>query len=376
MRQGKRFAAAVVAAAVVVAEPPRGVARPCCADGPCSWDGSFAAGTLCCLLLCRVLCAADACVQEYNLAFQFGRASCQVSRRFSDLAKFHRGLRAVSEALPPFPPKRRLAGKHMINPVNVALRASELEQYFSELLRVPGVLASDVFYESLGLGAGGDAGEDVRELFQQYGHLQLGEELRSRARSAAPPAGGRAGGAGAHTAADQDYLYAQRFHLSAQGARAGDDGDGDGEAPAYAVPVPALFFVHTLRFYLRRVFWDGDRAVREDADGRVWFSFLGPIPSVAVGKNPRAPDYYALSNASGSVPLIYLLFDDDAHVCFILEAMADGLVGNVICTVYRDDATEKDRPYSKSFRVVPSEDSGIRHDGLPLFLLLYIYIYI
>ena len=354
-----------------------------------------------------------------------GKACCQLSKRFSELAKVHKALKGVVPGLPPFPPKRRLEGAHMVSPVNVATRATELQKYYDELLRTPGVLASDTFYDALNMAAvirteaDGPAAavsaelteaQRVRELFQQYGHLQLGDELRHPRRttpSAAPAspsssqqrtaqatsspstaAGAVAGAAAARrecvprstVESDHDFYYSQRFHILAKKMQAvprrvrdsdegfSDDDDGAGDI---TVPIPALFFTHALQFFVRAAFWDSDRTVRESVDGRTWFSMVGPVPSVAVGRNPRSSDYFALINAAASVPLMFISIVEKKHLCNIWEAMTDGTVGANICAVSCLSATDGDKT-RKVYRVTSSADSGARHDGLLLLLLLFL----
>ena len=346
--------------------------------------------------------------------------SMRLSKRFSELAKVHKALKGVVPSLPPFPPKRRLEGAHMVSPVNVATRATELQKYYDELLRTPGVLASDTFYDALNMAAVVRAEADgapaaaataelseaqrVRELFQQYGHLQLGDELRHprkgpssasvaasgpsspshgtslRSPQTTSPASMRRECVPRSTVeSDHDFYYSQRFHILAKKMQAvprrvrdsdegfsDDDGDGDGEDDI-TVPIPALFFTHALQFFVRAAFWDSDRTVRESAGGRTWFSMVGPVPSVAVGRNPRSSDYFALINAAASVPLMFLSIVEKKHLCHIWEAMTDGTVGANICAVSCLSATDGDKT-RKVYRVTSSGDSGARHDGLCLNL--------
>lgn len=178
---------------------------------------------------------------------------------------------------------------------------------------------------------------------------------------------------------DHDFYYSQRFHILAKKMQAvprrvrdsdegfsDDDGDGDGEDDI-TVPIPALFFTHALQFFVRAAFWDSDRTVRESAGGRTWFSMVGPVPSVAVGRNPRSSDYFALINAAASVPLMFLSIVEKKHLCHIWEAMTDGTVGANICAVSCLSATDGDKT-RKVYRVTSSGDSGARHDGLCLNL--------
>lgn len=370
---------------------------------------SLSSHTRFCTQQCFLPQQTNATQQEYNLMLHCGKACCQLSKRFSELAKVHKALKSVVPSLPPFPPKRRLEGAHMVSPVNVATRATELQKYYDELLRTPGVLASDTFYDALNMAAVIRAEADgpaaavsaelteaqrVRELFQQYGHLQLGDELR-HPRKAAPTAASASAASASPAASpasvqraarrecvprstvesDHDFYYSQRFHILAKKMQAvprrgrdSDEGfsDDDGSDGDITVPIPALFFTHALQFFVRAAFWDSDRTVRESVDGRTWFSMVGPVPSVAVGRNPRSSDYFALINAAASVPLMFISIVEKKHLCNIWEAMTDGTVGANICAVSCLSATDGDKT-RKVYRVTSSTESGARHDGL-LFL--------
>jgi len=320
---------------------------------------------------------------EYSVMLHCGKAVIQLSKRFSELEKVHKALKSVVSPLPPFPPKRRLKGKHMVSPVNVALRAAELQKYYDELVRTPGVLSSDVFYKALNLTESSSSdveqAERVRSLFQQFGHLQLGDQLRQPKKNGSAAAQAMQSPTQSRrqkkviknsVECDHDFFYSQRFHILAKkmqslprGVRDSDEGfsddDDDGDV---VVPIPALFFTHSLQFFIRQNFWASDRTIREDVDGRTWFSMVGPVPSVAVGKNPRSSDYFAIVNASASVPLMFISFAEEKKSCHIWEAMTDGTLGAKICTIcVVPGEGEKSQ---KTYKLTSSEDGGARHDVL------------
>jgi len=340
-----------------------------------------------------------------------GREQYRVSKRFSELSKIHKQLKAAwanesdSPAdgadggngnsssgcdgggggggdtslvvIPKFPSKRRAAGAHLIRPGQVAERVAELQEYFDELLASPQVLAKPVFCDALGIteaAATDESASRLRQLLDQLGHLALAEERRNSALHMRRTAGNvlspllsRRGKGGnqryrQQQAADSDFLYSQRFHrlakvVSARGASAPTSTDqrqllresnsdqqqqqqmvGNGVLGEDddAAPIPALYFTHPLRFVLRCGFWGcDDKSVREAPGARTWFSLLGPVPSVAVGKHPRQSDYFALVNAStAAVPLIFLSAVVQQQPQFaIWEAMSDGTVGARLCTI-------------------------------------------
>jgi len=326
---------------------------------------------------------------EYSIMLHCGKVACQMLKRFSELEKVHKALKGIVSPLPPFPPKRRLRGKHMVSPINVALRAAELQKYFDELVRTPGVLATDAFYKALGLGDGSGSPSDVTQaervkaLFLQYGHLQLGDQLRQPKKSTPgpQPLGSPAQTRRADThqskpkkvqknqvEMDHDFFYSQRFHILAKkmqsvprGVRDSDEGFSDDEMDDddVAVPIPALFFTHSLQFFINKDFWKSDRTIREDVDGRSWFSMVGPVPSVAVGKNPRASDYFAIINAAASVPLMFISFADAKKTSYAWEAMTDGTVGAMI---YSIQVVAESDAKQKTFKLTSPDDSAARHD--------------
>jgi len=263
-------------------------------------------------------------------------------------------------------------------------------------LRTPGVLACDAFYKALNLtgsvksqeeGGSSDIAqaERVRELFQQYGHLQLGDQLRQKEKIPPPPTYNAPVPRPDNPApvppkpkktvknkpeSDHDFFYSQRFHILAKKmqsvprqVRDSDEGfsDDDSDDGDVAVPIPALFFTHSLQFFIGQNFWESDRTIREDVDGRTWFSLVGPVPSVAVGKNPRTSDYFALINATASVPLMFISFVESQKICHIWEAMTDGTVGAKICSILCLTSTEGDVT-QKTFTLSSTDDGGARHD--------------
>lgn len=367
-----------------------------------------------------------------------GSQSIKVSRRFSELLKFHESIQKSDLSalyglvLPKFPSKRRTAGKHLIDPALVALRVNDLQEYFTGLSKIPIILTLDVFHESLGIAALAKTDRAVaqlKETLEQCGHLALaatpmttaahsGSDGKSSSESSMTSSSSSHSAStskkskkkkkpskkksskknnsksshsgddndsdsdsdndgddddddndnddsndseseSAKAALNNDFLYSQKFHLLAKSvvncssssgapppssteqeqlmkqARVAKEGDlDDNESPA---PIPALYFNHALRFHLQPDFWAGDRSIREGPGGRVWFTMVGPIPSVAVGKNPRMNDYYALVNPTSSAsPLMFVSISGDGAGGFksftIWEAMSDGLVGAAVCT--------------------------------------------
>ena len=357
-----------------------------------------------------------------------GKLSMRVSKRFSELMKFHVALQKSNlgsmygVVLPKFPSKRRMAGMHLIDPFQVALRVSELQGYFTELSKVPIVLTLDSFHEALGITA--LAKEDkavaqLKETLEQCGHLALAAAVSSSSatssssssssdKSAATSSGsltsssqrkksnsGSSSSSNSNSsssskkkkgkklrkssssssfssedddfyddeddgksALENDYLYSQKFHLLAKAVMNGSSSsgapppssmeqeqlmrqaqaacEGDLDGTDAAAPIPALYFIRKLRFHLGRQFWAGDHSIREAPGGRVWFTMVGPIPSVAVGKNPRMNDYFALVNPTNSAsPLVFMSIGAEKSFT-IWEAMSDGLVGTSICTFNSD----------------------------------------
>ena len=334
-----------------------------------------------------------------------GSQSIKVSKRYSELLKFHEALQKSELAhmygltLPKFPSKRRTAGKHLIDPLLVALRVKELQEYFTELSKIPIILTLDLFHDSLGITAlskTDKAAAQLKEILEQCGHLALAatpvHPLAGSGRSASPSllssssspsiakknkskkkakkskksslsfsndedetsTSEEDGSDSGKSSIENDFLYSQRFHLlaksvvncsSSSGApppssveqeqlmkQAKVARESDLNATDSTAPIPALYFSHKLRFHLNSKFWSGDRTIRESPGGRVWFTMVGPIPSVAVGKNPRMNDYFAIVNPTSSAsPLMFMSISGDKSFT-IWEAMSDGLVGSSICS--------------------------------------------
>lgn len=343
-----------------------------------------------------------------------GSQSIRVSKRYSELLKFHEALQKselthmYGITLPKFPSKRRAAGKHLIDPLQVALRVKEFEEYFSELSKIPIILTLDLFHEMLGITAlskTDKAAAQLKEILEQCGHLALAATpARPQPSSGRPSSVSFLSSSSSSSSSsstttkkkkdkkkakklkksslsfsndeaensssdeddsdpgksllDKDFLYSQRFHLLAksvvncssssgapppssveqeqlmQQAKVAKDSDLDGTGSA--APIPALYFTHKLRFHLNSKFWASDRTIRESQGGRVWFTMVGPIPSVAVGKNPRMNDYFAIVNPTSSAsPLMFMSISGEKSFT-LWEAMSDGLVGSSVCTFHYD----------------------------------------
>lgn len=345
-----------------------------------------------------------------------GSQSIKISKRFSELLKFHEALSKSNLTtlygitLPKFPSKRRTAGKHLIDPLQVSLRVRELQDYFGTLSKIPIILTLDVFHDMLGIATLSKTDRAVaqfKETLEQCGHLALAKvstpthitssnnsnsNNRGRSLSSSPSLTKKkkskkkskkhkksslsfSNGEEEEDEEDEDdfyssdendhskigksllekdFLYSQKFHLLAKSvvncssssgapppssveqeqlmkqANVAKESDLDGTDSA-AAPIPALYFTHKLRFHLNSKFWSGDRTIREAPNGRVWFTMVGPIPSVAVGKNPRLNDYFALVNPTSlASPLMFISISAERSFK-IWEAMSDGLVGSLIC---------------------------------------------
>lgn len=266
------------------------------------------------------------------------------------MLKLHNKLSyAVSSELPRFPPKKIGGGAHLVDMALVADRVTELQTYFTELLKQnPQVLKFGVFYDELGMTAAAKKDKKVaflKQALEQYGRKFPEEKKRPRdwilfgltqqaslkgTKSVPKPTKEVPSKKQVPTPAPtqeqiSDYLYAQRFHLLAK--------PGAG--------IPGLYYKHAISFELGEMVWTKeDRTIREKSCKRIWFSFAGPIPSAAAGwERSHTDDCYAVVNAAASVPLLYIGVPKAGHSSpvTIFEAMADGKVGPVLCGIERKE---------------------------------------
>lgn len=255
----------------------------------------------------------------------------------------------MSVELPRFPSKKIGAGAHLVDMSLVADRVTELQSYFSELLKKnPQVLRLNILYDELGMTEAAKKDSKIAFLMktlEQYGRKFPDEKKKSREwglftktqqvtvkepqsitkspnetttkKSVAP----------VMQTQEQinDYLYAQRFHMIAK--------SGTG--------IPGLYYKHNISFEVSEDAWlKGDRTIREELFKRVWFSFAGPIPAATAGWEHSHGDIcYAIVNAAASVPLLYLVVPkrEKRETIGIYEAITDGKIGSIICTVKKEE---------------------------------------
>ena len=261
----------------------------------------------------------------------------------------------MSVELPRFPSKKIGGGAHLVDMSLVAERVTELQTYFSELLKKnPQVLRLDIFYDELGITSAAKKDKKVaflKQALEQYGRKFPDEKKKPREWNlfaktqqfsakepqnttktakittvATKPANDKPlKNPPATTTQTQDqindYLLAQRFHMIAR--------SGTG--------IPGLYYKHGISFELGEDIWTmSDRTIREELRKRIWFSFAGPIPAATAGwERSHTDDCYAVVNAAASVPLLYVIVPKDRSKksIDIFEAMTDGKIGSMLCTI-------------------------------------------
>lgn len=261
----------------------------------------------------------------------------------------------MSVELPKFPSKKIGGGAHLVDMTLVADRVTELQAYFSELLKKnPQVLRLDILYDELGITEAAKKDKKVaflKQALEQYGRKFPDEKKKSREWNLFAKTQQLSAKEPQSTAKsiktptimtkpandpplkkpltpivqtqDQinDYLLAQRFHMLAK--------SGTG--------IPGLYYKHGISFELGEDIWMmKDRTIREELCKRIWFSFAGPIPAATAGwERSHTDDCYAVVNAAASVPLLYIVVPKDGNKgsIDIFEAMIDGKIGSMLCTI-------------------------------------------
>eukprot|EP00727_Mastigamoeba_balamuthi_P000459 m51a1_g1041 hypothetical protein (714) ;mRNA; r:720801-730415 len=164
----------------------------------------------------------------YHVVLRCGTHALRLMRRFSECSRAHWALRdrllragdrAAADAMPKFPPKRAGAGPHLTDPARVALRVAELQQYWTALLKIPGVLVSAALFDAFEI----TASDPAVQKFRQAVHA-LGRHLLAEAAGAPPPpppccpspaAQRKMSMTMPQRVLDNDFFYSQRFHLLA-----------------------------------------------------------------------------------------------------------------------------------------------------------------
>lgn len=259
----------------------------------------------------------------------------------------------MSVELPRFPSKKIGGGAHLVDMSLVAERVTELQTYFTELLKKnPQVLRLKMFYDEFGITEAAKKDKKVAFLMQtleQYGRKFPDEKKKSRGlflkspqitvketpnvvpKPINEPLVKKPVVSIMQTQEQiNDYLYAQRFHMIAK--------SGTG--------IPGLYYKHEVSFELGEDIWlKGDRTIRETLCKRIWFSFAGPIPAATAGwEHPHTGECYAIVNAAASVPVLYLIFPkndekegEKEDSVGIFEATTNGKIGSMLCTINKTD---------------------------------------